>query len=674
MIVSWDWLKDYVSLNMSVEELTDRLTMTGLNLEGIEQIGDDTAIDLEVTSNRPDCLGHIGVAREIGVIFEQPLNVPEPAPKTNGKSTADITSVTIACEDLCPHYYARVIKGVKVGPSPEWLQYRLQSLGIACVNNVVDITNYVLMECGQPLHAFDFNKLAGQKIIVRRANANEKLTAIDQKLYQLDPEMCVIADAEQPVAIAGVMGGLSTEISEETTDVLIEVAAFAPVSVRTTARKLSLHSDSSYRFERSVDVMQLDWASRRCCELILEMAGGELLKGAVKAGVDLPGNRQPISIRYDQVDRLLGIEVPPEESNSILQSLGLKCLEQNSNGCDQFVPPSWRKDLEREVDLIEEVARIHGYDQIPDDDALPVVSTAKSKDERVSDLVRNVLTAAGFFETITLSFVSDESIKLFNPRESETILNVEHSSRRQESNLRQSLIPSLLACRRENEKQGSFDARLFEIAKVYLQARPGFDEQQTEPTMISCVAGAPYREMKGLIETLVELLNPTAVVTAQPAELTGFVNGRGAQLFLNDQPLGWLGELDRAVTDQLDLRDEATAAELDYKTLLDSAELIAHANPLPSFPAITRDINFVLAENTSWDQLRETIESAAGPLLVQVRFLSQYRGQHIAADKKSYVTSLSYRAADRTLTSEEVDQIQVQVVAACARELSAEQR
>jgi phenylalanyl-tRNA synthetase beta chain len=273
MIVSWNWLEQYVTLEMSVETLTDRLTMTGLNLEGIEQVEGDTAIDLEVTSNRPDCLGHLGVAREIAALFDHPLQIPAAQPVEISEKTSAVTSVEIDCEDLCPQYIARVIRGVKIGPSPQWLQDRLKALGIVSINNIVDITNYVLMECGQPLHAFDFDKLAGQKIIVRQAKPGEKIVAINQKEYPLDDSMCVICDSEKPVAIGGVMGGLATEIGEQTVNVLIESAAFAPMSIRNTARKLNLHSDSSYRFERALDPAGVEWASRRCCELILELAG-----------------------------------------------------------------------------------------------------------------------------------------------------------------------------------------------------------------------------------------------------------------------------------------------------------------------------------------------------------------------------------------------------------------
>ena len=285
MIISWDWLEQYVKPTESPMVVADKLMMTGLNLEGMDEVGYDLAVDLEVTSNRMDCLGHLGVAREVGVCFDLDLTYPDPQPAGNGSPVSEATSVEIECEDICPRYTARVVKGVKVGPSPKWMVDRLATLGVGSINNIVDITNYVMLECGQPLHAFDFAKLKESRIVVRRAKDGEKIQAIDHKEYKLTPDMCVIADAENPVAIGGVMGGSATEISDDTTDVLIEVADFEQLSIRNTARALKLFSDSSYRFERGVDPQQLDWASRRCCELILEVAGGELLDGSIWAGV-----------------------------------------------------------------------------------------------------------------------------------------------------------------------------------------------------------------------------------------------------------------------------------------------------------------------------------------------------------------------------------------------------
>lgn len=682
MIVSWNWLKDYVSLDATPAEAAERLMMAGLNLESIEPRGEDQAIDLEVTSNRPDCLGHIGIAREASVLFDKPLTIPPANVKSNGQPVEQATSVAIECPDLCPRYVARLIRGVKIGPSPKWLRERLEAIGITSINNVVDVTNYCLMESGQPFHAFDFDKLRGGRIVVRRSKPGEKIQAIDHNEYTLTPDMCVICDAERPVAIGGVMGGADTEIGYSTKNVLIEVADFSSMSIRATARKLNLHSPSSYRFERGVDAHQMDWASRRCCELIQQVAGGELLEGSIWAGQPPAAEPTRVSLRPNQFPRILGIDIPADESHRILVALGLKPDgdQTSADGTRHYLAPSWRRDLSREADLIEEVARIHGYEKIPEDVFVPLSLSQRTLTERVLDRVRDTLTAAGFFETITLSFVSGELAEsivgwAFSPTTSEgraeipTYLSVDHSSRRQENTLRQSLIPSLLVVRRDNERHGNFNAKLFETASVYLAARPG--DPKAEPRRLGFVTGGSVVEAKGVVETLAKRINPQSVVTVRPSDQPHFVPGRGAEVLLNGQPLGWLGELSREVTDKLDLRDSVIAAELDLATLEANPNLVPTFTELPRYPSISRDLNFVLDESVTWDTLVEVVRVSAGPSLDAVSFSSQYRGQQIPANKKSYVLTVSFRAPDRTLTSDEVDAAVKSVIEACSQKLGA---
>ena len=689
MLVSWDWLRQYVTLDVSVEELTERLTMSGLNLEEFHAVGNDTCIDLEVTSNRPDCLGHLGVAREAAVLFGQTLKVPAALPKSGTSPVTAVTSVAIECPDLCSQYQARIIRGAKVGPSPAWLQQRLATVGIASINNIVDITNYVLMECGQPLHAFDFDRLHGKKIIVRRAKPGEKLQAIDHKEYVLTPEMCVIADADHPVALAGVMGGAETEITTATKNILIESALFAPLSIRETSRRLKLHSDSSYRFERVLDPHGPDWASRRCCELILELAGGELLDGTVFAGTQPPAECDPITLRFAQIKRILGIEVPSNEAVRILESLGLKLVGRDAAGCPEktdgqecpsyeatgetatFVPPSNRRDLTREIDLIEEVARIHGYDKIRDDVSVPLCRSSQSLRDRVTDRVCDVLTASGFYEAITLSLVSERDHKLFNPRGDLPPLSIDHPDFRQASLLRHSLVPSLMVSRRENERRGSFGAQFFEIAAVYLSTDKSLPQSQSEPMLIGLVSGRPFAEMKGVVEQLAARINPSAKVTCEPSSLPQFIPGRGAEVFLNGQSWGWLGELDRSVSDQLDLRDAVSVAELDVSVLEAHANLVPKFQPLPQYQGSSRDLNFVLDDQVTWSSLAETVRCAAGPLLESVGFGGQYQGKQIPNGKKSYLVTLMYRSPERTLTSDEVEAAQQSVIATCQSQLGA---
>lgn len=672
MIVSWDWLQEYVKLRVSADEFGKRVMMAGLNLESVEPKGRDVAVDLEVTSNRVDCLGHLGVAREASVCFDVPLSIPSATPANGNATTASVTSVVIENSDQCPRYIARVIKGIKVGPSPAWLRDRLETVGIASINNVVDVTNYVLMECGQPLHAFDFDKLAEKRIVVRRACPNETIQAIDHKEYKLGTDMCVIADAQRPVAIAGVMGGAATEISTTTTNVLIEVADFAPRSIRATARELKLHSDSSYRFERGVDPHQMDWASRRCCELILQVAGGELLSGSVDVGATVPPEPAPLSLRFAQIKRILGIEVPRTEVVRILTKLGCQLVSETADVVS-FVVPSWRRrDVLREIDLIEEVARIYGYDKIPEDAIVPLTVSQKSLRDRVIDRVTEVLTASGYFETVTLSLVDDKLATLFNPRPVSRLLHIDHDKFSQLKSLRQSLIPSLLQSRRHNERQGTFGVRLFEIASVFLGADPG--NSDAEPKTVGFVTGQSFSEAKGLLQAIAQRVNPASSISVRPSAATGFVDGRGAEVLLNGQFWGWVGELDRSVTDQLDLRDTVVAVEFLLPVLEATANLRPKFEELPTHPTVSRDLNFVLDQEVTWGQLETVVLGAAGPNLQSLTFSGQYRGPQLGADKKSYLMTLHYRADDRTLTHEEVEAAQQAVIQSCEQQVGAKLR
>lgn len=672
MIVSWNWLKEYVKLDMPVQALADRLMMAGLNLEDVADVDGDFGIDLEVTSNRPDCLSHLGVAREVGVLFEREVKVPAANPAAKGPAIATFASVENLATDLCPQYLARLVKGVKVAPSPDWMQRRLKTLGIRPINNVVDITNYVLMECGQPLHAFDFDKLRGKRIVVRRAASGEKIMAIDQRQYDLPVECCVIADAERPVAIAGVMGGLETEIGAHTKDVLIEAAEFVPLTVRATARKLALHSDSSYRFERGIDRFGVDWASRRCAQLIGDLAGGELCSGSIFAGIAPNATREPVVLRLSQIPRILGIDIPREAVLRILKSLGLEEVQSHYAGTVALRPPTWRRDLTREIDLIEEVARVQGYEKIPEDILVPLEVSKPTLHDQLCQRLTDVLLAAGFYETVSLTFVTEELAGLFRPWTDAAPLRVEHSSRQRENILRQSLVPSLLASRRHNERHKNYNAQLYEIARVFLSSDPS--QSAAQPNLLGFVSGKSFAEMKGIAERLVAATNRHAVLTARPSDRCEFIPGRGSELLVNGKRLGWLGEVTDQVRQRLDLDDPVTVCELDLNTLEEIADFFPAYQPIPGFQGIDRDLNFVLDEAVTWQELEQVVRSAAGPLLKSVAFVSQFRGQQIPADKKSYIVRLDFRAEDRNLTGEEIDAAQGAVVAACREKLAAVQR
>ncbi len=664
MITSWNWLKDYLTLDMPPTEVERRLMMAGLNHESTEKVGDDLAIDLEVTSNRPDCLGHVGIAREIAVLFDRPLKLPAAAPKEAAAAVADVTKVSLHCPDLCYRYTARVIRGAKVGPSPKWMTDRLRSIGIAAINNIVDITNYVLFECGQPLHAFDFAKLGGREIVVREAKRGETLVAIDHKTYVLEPGMCVIADAKRPVALGGVMGGADTEVSTATNELLIEAAEFAPLSIRTTARKLSLHSPSSYRFERGVDPEGVDWASRRCCELILDIAGGELAAGVIDVGRERV-QRQPIVLRLSQLKRILGIDVPGDEVRRILAALGNE-ITRSDAATVESLPPSWRRDLTREIDLVEEVARIHGYHEIPEDVAVPMAPSHRSDEDRVQSKVRQVLTAAGFDEAMTASVVRQDWAEAFSPWTAAEPIVCNTPLLRGADRLRPSLIPSLLDARRINESLANPVIELFETARGYL---PSNSPLPRELRLLGIASGGDYYRVKGVVEALVAVVNHAAQLEIGDTKHPLLDAAKSCQLRLNDNLLGFVGEVTPDGLKQFGLRSPATVAEIDLGVLGAVANLIPKYQPQSPYPSITRDLNFVVDEPLRWSQLAGTVRTSAGPCLELVEYKETFRDPNRDGPaKKRLLLTLTLRSSERTLTNEEADQIREAVVAACAKQ------
>ncbi|MEO2020889.1 MAG: phenylalanine--tRNA ligase subunit beta [Pirellulaceae bacterium] len=666
MLVSWNWLKNYVALDMARSDLENRLAMSGLNHEGTKSVGDDFAIDLEVTSNRADCLGHIGVAREISVLWDQPLNLPDPQPVANGPSIHDQFKIRIDAPELCQRYIGRIIRGVKIGPSPQWLQDQLATVFQPLnkdwkpVNNVVDISNYVLMETGQPLHAFDLKELFGNEVVVRAATDQEAFQALDHKLYRLDAGTCVIADSESAIALGGVMGGAETEVSDKTTDLLVEAAQFAPLAVRRAARALNLHSPSSHRFERGVNPEGIDWASRRCCELILEIAGGELDQDVIDVGS--PGTAcEPVVLPLSELKRILGIEIPAEEVQRILLALGNESL-QATDETVTVTPPSWRPDLTRSIDLVEEVARIHGYEQIPEDVGVPMVPSHRTNADRVQSQVRNVMTAAGFDETITASMVPGKWISTFTGWSSAAPLLSDTPMLKGADTLRTSLVPSLLEARRINQSLANPVVELFETANIYL---PDEKNLPAEQWTLAVSSGRSFFQLKGLVETLLAALkiDQPLQVTDNDSEL--FTVGQGARLNLADQPLGFLGDVSAKTLKRFSLRTPTTILEINLGVLLEAACLVPQFVQQSAFPVITRDLNIILREAVRWDELARVVNEAGGQFLESLQYQETYRDpERDGEGSKRILFSLTLRSHERTLTGEEADQIRDDVVQA----------
>jgi phenylalanyl-tRNA synthetase beta chain len=679
MIISTSWLADYVQVPATAEELAERLALSGLNHESTASVGADTAIEIEVTSNRPDCLGHLGVAREAAVLYDRPLAVPDPRPLEGGRPAADRVAVTIESPEICPFYSARVIRGVKVGPSPAWLVDRLRTVGVASVNNVVDVTNYVMLECGQPLHAFDLSQLRGGRIVVRRAASGEPFTAINHKVYTLDDRMCVIADAERPVALAGVMGGADSEISAATTDVLIESAQFAPLPVRAAARSLALASGSSYRFERGPDPAMVDWAGRRAAALILELAGGVLDRDAVTAG-QLASSPAEISLDPERVRDVLGIDVPLERQRRILIALGFQPLGDRDQ---RWRAPTWRRDCTRDIDLVEEIARIEGYDEVPEDVAIAARPAALSAREQAVRRAGEVLVGRGFCEAMTRSVVDETLAGLASPWGDVAPLAIAPPLVRGADRLRRSLLPSLLEARSGNVAVGVDDADLFEIARGYLARPAGADTAAgpvEEPLLVSFVTGGDFFRAKGLCAALLAKLGLPGhgvSIDYRPVTLAPFTPGRAAEITLESpgQParrMGVVGEIARAIRERFSLPAPVAAAELRLDLLAACSGGARHLVRPPEFPAVARDLNLVVAENVSWGDLERAIRDSAGELLEACHVGQVWRdAERLGAGKKSLLVALTLRSRSGTLTGEAAAEAVDRIVAACANRVGA---
>ncbi len=665
MNISLNWLTEYVNVAMPAEQLGELFTRIGLNCEGIAESDADIVFDLEVTSNRPDWLGHLGVARELAAAIGAEFTPPRVRELPTSGSAADLTDVTVRDPDLCDRYTARVIRNVQVGPSPQWLVDALEAVGLRSVNNIVDVTNFVLMEYSQPLHAFDYDKLEGHRIIVRRARAGEELVSIDETVCKLDENMLVIADTAKPVAVAGVMGGRNTEVTEQTRHVLIESARFDPLTTRRTSRKLGLMSESNYRFERGIDPVGVDVASMRACQLVLDVAGGELAGGVVDVW-DRPWQARQVELRPERANALLGLEIPVQRQVEVLGGLGLQPHQQD--GRIRCTIPSHRADLKREADLIEEVARIVGYDKIPTRSETSVKVHREGPVQQTRLRVGQLLTAAGFDEAITFTFIDADEAGLFG---FDKTVDVDSMVRRTNNTLRPTAIPSLLAACKTNQDAGNGQVQLFELSTVFRRTGQALPEQYVELAMVT---DRELRSLRGAIEALAERLVPGGQMEIHPARAAGFAEGTAAEIHLNGEKWGVLGYVAQAAQDRYDLESRRAAASLHLDPLVAAAEVVRTYQPVPRFPAVQRDLSLILDESVTWQELSDAIEKVDQPLRTGADYVTTYRGKQIEPGRKSVTVQLTYRSPDGTLRREEVDRQVQQVVEALAEGFSAQLR
>jgi len=667
--ISLNWLSDYIEIKHSAEQIAEILSNLGFPCEAIEKLSDDTVIDIEVTSNRGDCLGYIGIARELAAAMGKELKMPVVKLDELDKDVTEFANVEIAEPDLCCRYTARVIDGVKIGPSPDWLIKRLEAVGLRSVNNVVDATNYAMMETGQPPHAFDYIRIKKGKIIVRRAISGERITSIDGTTCDLNTDMLIIADAQRPVAIAGVMGGLDTEVSDKTTTILLEDAYFDPVSVRTTSRALALPSESSFRFERTVDIEMIDWASQRTAQLIIQVAGGKSAKGVIDTYPKKIAKKE-VSLRLSRLRKLLGIEIPDKEAVRILSALSFK--PQEKDGLIICSVPTWRSDIYREVDLIEEVARVYGYDKVPTEQKISIEVVPIDKHQKLANSVSTYLNSCGFYETITVGLVDDSTAELFQDPQHKEHMGVMGDSRKSGNLLRQNLIGSLLGVLKTNLNAKNHPCRIFEIADTFVPVGKT-DTLPAEKTKLALVCDSDIRDIRGVIEGLIKSIDRDSQTVFTPAELPW--SQTGAQIVTNGDVIGTAGIISQPVKNKFDLKiTSPVAAELDFEHLLGLFNKAVRVKPIPRFPAIERDLSVIVDEQITWSDIIQAVNQKATAELEETRFVGIYHGEGITHGKKSVTLSLRFRDEDGTLTHQAVDQFEADILKSLSKSTGAELR
>ncbi|MCS6874093.1 MAG: phenylalanine--tRNA ligase subunit beta [Pyrinomonadaceae bacterium] len=678
MNISYNWLKELIDFDFSAQELAEKLTNAGVAVDSVEPFGeDDYVLTFDLTSNRSDCLSHLGIAREVRALTGNHLKSLVNTERIPSDKPSDL--VRIEASD-CYRFTARIIKGVKVGSSPDWLVRKLEAVGERSINNIADITNYVMHELGQPMHAFDLDRLEGSRIIVRRARKGEKIKTLDGVERTLDDTMLAICDVCKPVAIAGIMGGEESGICEETTNVLLEVAYFDKNSIRQTSRRLKLSTQASYRFERGVDIENLIQASNRATELICEIAGGVDVEF-----VDIypaRSSRVTVELRPDRVRELTGVNVEREEILRILSLLGFILQGDFSSDKLSFEVPSWRHDISIEEDLIEEVIRIVGYDSISEELAPSFGAGEYQPNEARKRNLRKVLTDLGFSEAICYSFIDishDEQFELasnfVNEGLDEKFITLKDSIIEGAVRMRPTLLPGLLDSIRRNFNYGQRNVRLFEIGRAFaaLSKEHGAFPVERELFAIAMTGGymlqnkaLPIRELdfydaKGALEAAFDALN-LPEPSFKPENVRHLRTGQSAAIYFGDRRVGTLGRLSDSIAQKYKFRQPVFVAEVDLELLLSLEEEKVFYKKLPSFPSIVRDVAFLVSKNLSFAEIRRAIKEQEFPLLSRIEFVEVYEGREIPEDMRSLTIRLEYRSEERTLKEEEVEAVNEAVI------------
>lgn len=662
-------------LGISKERATGILILpedTPIGADVCQLLGlDEKIVEFEITSNRPDCMSVIGLARETAATFGYDFSVPNPCEYERiSEKAEDNASVEIEDFDLCPRFLGKVVKNVKIGPSPEWMQRRLSACGIRAINNIVDITNYVMLEYGQPMHAYDLDCVASKKIVVRRAKDGEVLETLDDQKRELNSNMICISDSEKAIGVAGVMGGANSEVTENTTTVLFEAATFNGVAVRRAAKALGMRTDASALFEKGLDVYNLDGAIERACQLISQMGAGQVCTGTIevcgnlKKAVELP-------FEPEKMNAFLGMDISRSEMVDILTTLEFKVEG------DKVIVPSFRGDIESMADIAEEVARIYGYDKIPTtlmDSA--VVAGGKTPEQKAEDKVKNALVADGFDEIITYSFtdpkeneylaipkgnVKYDFVKILNP------LGEENSV------MRTSMLSSMCEVLKTNYNKRIPSAALFELGSIYINKGETLpDERKT--VAIGMYGNGDFYTLKGAVENIFAQLGVKKVKFVAVCDNATFHPGRCAEIFCGDRKIGIMGQAHPAVAGNYKIGGEVYLAELDFMTMFECADSKKTYKALPKFPATTRDIAMVVEETVQVGDIAEIFEAEMGGILESYSLFDIYRGAQLGENKKSVAYSLAFRAADRTLTDDEVNAVMEKILAGLKENVGADLR
>lgn len=666
MKISYNWLGEYVEINLAPDKLAEALTMAGLSVESVTSLGGDNILEIEITANRPDWLSVIGVAREVAALTGGKLKIP---PAQKNKIQPSGRSIKIKIEDrvLCPRYTARIIRDVKVGVSPAWLKARIEAMGLRSVNNIVDVTNYCLFETGEPMHAFDLDKISSDEVTVRKALQGEKITLIEGAEKTLDKSMLVIADGKAPVAIAGIMGGRDTEVTNATRNILLEAACFDQVSIRRTAKKLSIATESSYRFERKIDTENIVYASNRALELITKVA-----RGQVGEFVDIgakAANRKIVDLRPDKVNRLLGADISVPEIRRIVLALGLR-IKVLPKGKMLLEIPNFRGDIKAEIDVIEEIARVYGYGRIPV--TLPKIVEQPMRMDRdmvVRNKARECLIALGVDEIITYSLMNKKMIESSGAVVDSTVSVANPLTNEQEA-MRPSLIPGMLNAMLWNINRKIKDLKLFEIGNVYFRKEEKFGEKRhiaigITGQSVTSPSGPPrqvdFFELKGIIETLCAELGIGAVEFSM-ANDGSFMPSECAQVSIAGERAGLIGRISSKVLRSFGIKEAVYILEVDLDIALKHARMEKHFEELPKYPSVFRDISILAAKGTSNSVLISAMKAAGGSILKDVRLIDRYGGKQVPEGKQSLTYRLEYRDLARTLEERDIASVHGKVL------------